>query len=78
MGFEYLMFEYPTLRDFGEIYSSFTQDLPTSVEGFTVIDNFLFRNNHLCIPNTSLLDHFIWEMHAGGATENLGRDKTFL
>jgi len=38
IGFECLIHEYPTCRDFGEIYTSLTRDPPTTVEGFTIVD----------------------------------------
>jgi len=57
--FECLIHEYPTYRDFGEIYTSLTHDPPTNVEGFIIVDGFLFRGTRLFIPNTSLRDYLI-------------------
>ena len=42
VGFECVIHEYRTCRDFGEIFTSLTQDPPTTVEGFTIVDGFLF------------------------------------
>ena len=42
------------------------------------MDGFLFRAIHLCIPNTSLHDHLIWEIHVGGGAGYLGHDKTIV
>ena len=50
---------YLTCRDFGEIYISLIRDPPTIVEGFTIVDGFLFRGSQLYIPDTSLRDHLI-------------------
>jgi len=78
VGFKHLVLKYPTCQDFGEMYSSLTQDPPTSLEDFTIVDGFLFRVRRLCMPNTSLRDHLIWEMHAEGAVRHFGRDKTIF
>jgi len=55
-----------------------TQNPPTNVEGFTIVDDFLFRRTRLCIPNTSLRDHLFWEIHVGGIVGHFGRDKTII
>lgn len=36
----------------------------------------IFRGVHLCILHASFQDLLVWEMHAGGSTGHLGRDKT--
>ena len=59
IGFECLIQDYPTCRNFGEIYTLLCRDSPTLVEGFTIVDGFLFRGTRLCVPNTSLRDHLI-------------------
>ena len=43
IGFECLIHKYPTCWDFGKIYASLNQDPPTIVEGFTIVDKFVFR-----------------------------------
>ena len=74
--FECLVQDYPTCRDFGKIYTSLSWDPPTLLEGFTIINGFLFRRTRLCNPNTSLQDHLIWEIHAEGVVGHFDRDKT--
>ena len=76
ISFECLIQDYPTCRDFSEIYVSLIRDLPTLVKDFTIFDGFRFKGTRLRIPNTYLRDHLIWEMHAGGVTGHFGRDKT--
>ena len=39
-------------------------------------DSFLFKNNHLCIPQCSLREAIIKEAHGRGLVGHFGRDKT--
>nr|GEV69458.1 superoxide dismutase [Mn], mitochondrial-like [Tanacetum cinerariifolium] len=43
---------------------------------FLILDNDLLKGNRLCIPSASLRRQLIKEVHAGGLSAHLGRDKT--
>ncbi|KAK8942371.1 hypothetical protein KSP39_PZI009407 [Platanthera zijinensis] len=76
VGFERLPGDYVESPDFRDIYGALTRDPPEVIEDFSVSDAYLFFRTRLCIPDTSLRDFLIWEMHAGGAAGHFGRDKT--
>jgi len=75
IDFECLIQDYPICQGFGETNTSLIQDPLVLVEGFTIVDGFLFRGTLLCIPNTFLRDHLIWEMHAEVSLDTLAETR---
>ncbi|KAK8921707.1 hypothetical protein KSP39_PZI020255 [Platanthera zijinensis] len=74
-GFERVRHDYPECPDFGDIYYALSNDPPELHEGFITSDGYLFYGSRLCVPQTSLREFLIWELHAGGAARHFGRDK---
>ena len=78
IGFERLKDEYATCPDFSEIYQTLGQGPSGEHAEYTLLDGYLFKENKLCIPRTSLRDFLVWETHAGGLAGHFGRNKTIL
>ena len=77
-GFERIKEAYETDKDFGTIYKEIRQGEHLKHPYFSVRDGYLFNGSHLCLPNTSIREHVIGELHSGGCSGHLGRDKTDL
>ena len=75
-GFERLKEEYESCSEFGEIYLTLKDENHRVINGYHLQDGYLFRDNKLCIPKTSVRDFLIWEIHAGGLSGQFGRNKT--
>ncbi|KAK8928243.1 hypothetical protein KSP39_PZI017395 [Platanthera zijinensis] len=75
-GFERVRHDYPECPDFGDIYSALSRDPLELREGFIISDGYLFYESRLCVPQTSLQEFLIWELHVGGEAGHFGRDKT--
>ncbi|KAK8950725.1 hypothetical protein KSP39_PZI004146 [Platanthera zijinensis] len=75
-GFERVRYDYPECPDFGEIYSALLRDPLEPREGFIISEGYLFYGSRLCVPQTSLQDFLVWELHAGRVAGHFGCDKT--
>jgi len=71
-GFERLKEEYESCSKFGEIYLTLKDENCRVINGYHLQDGYLFRDNKLCIPKTSVRDFLIWEIHAGGLSGHFG------
>jgi len=75
-GFERLKEEYESCSEFGEIYLTLKDENHRVINGYHLQDGYLFRDNKLCIPKTSVRDFLIWEIHVRGLSGHFGRNKT--
>nr|KYP46036.1 Transposon Ty3-G Gag-Pol polyprotein [Cajanus cajan] len=73
VGFEILKELYQNDPDFRNFWKS-TEDQP--FQHYHRQQGFLFKDNVLCIPRSSLREAIIWEAHDGGLAGHFGRDKT--
>lgn len=73
LGFEQIKELYATDADFKETYASCEK---FGVGKYFRSDGFLFYDNRLCVPNSSLRDLFVQEAHAGGLMGHFGVAKT--
>ena len=76
IGFEELKNCYANDIDFGDIYSSLSNNSRQTSVDFQILEGYLFYKNRLYLLRTSLRDHVIWDLHGGGMGGHFGRDKT--
>ena len=67
--------DYSSCLDFGIIFTNISIGQVKDHTDFLLCNGYFFKGVKLCIPRTSLLDFFIWELHAGGLAGHFGRDK---
>jgi hypothetical protein len=73
LGFEYVKELYDNDSDFAEIYNTYGH----SASGkFYLMDGFLFKENGLCVPDSSLCELLVREAHGGGLMGHFGVAKT--
>ena len=78
LGFDILKDDYETCPDFGEIYIGLRDGLFREQDDYFLQNEFLFRANRLCVPQTSVRDFIVREIHAGGLAGHFGKNKTIM
>ena len=75
LGFEHIKTLYATNADFKDIYASCEK---FGRGKYFKNDGFIFFENRLCVPNSSLRELFVKEAHAGGFGGHFGVAKTMI
>ena len=75
VAFDCLPTLYKDDPDFGQIWSLCVDHV--NCNDFHLTNDFLFKNNLLCIPRTSLREALIKELHSNGLAGHFGIDKTY-
>lgn len=76
VGFDLLKRDYPSCKDFSIICVDSVAGQHVEYLDFSLHDGYLFKGTRLCLPNTSIREEVIRELHSGGAVRHFERDKT--
>ena len=76
IGFERLKDDYESCLDFVEIFKTLADGLFCNQDDYFLQNGLLLYANKLCIPQTSVRDFIIWEVHACELLGHFRRDKT--
>ena len=68
--------QYATDPDFKVVWADLKQDPPTVVSDYSIKYGFLTRKSRVCVPQGSLREFIIRELHGGGLAGHFGYDKT--
>jgi hypothetical protein len=68
--------QYQNDPDFGQPFEHLSTGASPAPAKFTLVGGYLFYNNRLCLPRTSIREFVIVELHTGGIAGHFGRDKT--
>ncbi|RVW19408.1 Transposon Ty3-G Gag-Pol polyprotein [Vitis vinifera] len=73
LGFEYVKELYANDDDFASVYGACEK---TAFGKFYRLDGYLFKENRLCVPNSSMRELLVREAHGGGLMGHFGVRKT--
>lgn len=74
MGFQLMKESYEIDVEFKELWAKCNANHTST--NFHILDGYLFNVDRLCIPCSSLREKLICDLHGGGLSGHLGRDKT--
>ena len=75
LGFEYVKELYDNDSDFAEIYNACGH---SAFGMFYLMDGYLFKENRLCVPTSSLRELLVREAHGGGLMGHFRSPKPWM
>jgi hypothetical protein len=75
-AFAELKQQYHNDPDFGKAFDQLSTGVSPVPAKFTLVEGYLFYDNRLCLPRTSIREFVIKELHYGGIVGHFSRDKT--
>ena len=76
IGFNTIKEQYKDGKDFNTLYANSLEGKTAKYSEFNIVDGFQVKSNRLCIPNTSIREFLVWQIHQGGLVGHFGQDKT--
>lgn len=75
VSFDSLKHDYSNYKDFNVIYEDLMVGQHANCSSYALPGSYRFKGTQHYLPNTTIREQVIWELHSGGAVGHFGQDK---